>query len=117
MGPITLSEFLGIKLDSRYKKVKLPQEKLLRIREIIKSFWAVVAISKRDLLSLLGHVNVAMRIIPHGRSFMFGLLDLSKSVSKLPNQVELDKRCQSEFRFWSCFWTTGVEFLFFIMSR
>lgn len=59
------------------------------------------SISKRELLSLLRHLNFAMRIIPQGRSFVSRLLYLSKSVKKLHDMVKLDAGCRSELRFWS----------------
>ena len=49
----------------------------------MKKAQEAVAFSKRELLSLLGHLNFAMRVIPQGRSFISRLLDLSKSVEKL----------------------------------
>lgn len=99
-GPCTSLEFLGIILDSVSMQASLPQEKLLRIREIIQSFQSVPSITKRDLLSLLGHLNFAMRIIPQGRSFISRLLDLSKSVQNLSDVVVLNEGCRSDLQFW-----------------
>lgn len=50
-------------------------------------------ISKRDLLSLLCHLNFAMCIIPQGCSFISWLLDLSKAVNSLADMVTLDDGC------------------------
>ena len=62
LGPLTSLEFLGIQLDSRLMRASLPEEKLVRLRAVLAS--AVVpgvAMTKRDLLSLLGHLNFADR--------------------------------------------------------
>ena len=58
-------------------------------------------ITKQQLLSLLGHFNFAMRVIPQGRSFISRLLDLASSVPNLQDQVTLDDGCRSDLKFWS----------------
>lgn len=58
------------------------------------------AIFKRDLLSLLGHLNFAMCVIVQGRSFISKLLDLSKTENNLSDMVSLEE-CRSELQFWS----------------
>lgn len=58
------------------------------------------AIFKRDLLSLLGHLNFAMCVIAQGRSFISRLLNLSQTVNNLSDMVSLDE-CRWELQFWS----------------
>ncbi len=114
VGPSTRIEFLGIMLDSALMQASLPREKLCRIRDILKSFSSAASVSKRDLLSLLGHLNFAMRIIPQGRSFVSRLLDLSKTVKELHETIILDPGCLSDIRFWSLFldeWN-GISFFY-----
>ncbi|XP_041922810.1 uncharacterized protein LOC121686960 [Alosa sapidissima] len=101
VGPLTSLEFLGIMLDSVKMQASLPEEKLLRIRAITASFVSSSAVSKRELLSLLGHLNFAMRIIPQGRSFISRLLNLAHSVEKLSDLVQIDEGSRSDLRFWS----------------
>ena len=101
IGPATTLEFLGIVLDSVEMKASLPLDKLSRIREIASSFSAAESISKRQLLSLLGHLNFAMRIIPQGRSFISRLLDLASSVPNLHDPVSLDEGCRADLGFWA----------------
>ncbi|XP_007540736.2 uncharacterized protein LOC103129532 [Poecilia formosa] len=89
LGPSTKLEFLGINLDSDQMLASLPEDKLARIRQISRSHLSSSVLSKRDLLSLLGHLNFAMCIIPQGRSFISRLLDLANSVPHLLDQVSL----------------------------
>ena len=83
-GPKKEIKFLGIKLDSVLMQASLPLKKLTLIRETMKASLYVATMTKRELLSLLRHLNFAMRIIPQGRSFISRLLDLSKTVKKSP---------------------------------
>ncbi|XP_076158563.1 uncharacterized protein LOC143141734 [Alosa pseudoharengus] len=100
-GPCKSLVFLGILLDSVEMQASLPNEKLVRIRSIAESFQSSDVVTKRELLSLLGHLNFAMRIIPQGRSFISCLLNLAHSVIKLSDLVCLDEGCRSDLRFWS----------------
>lgn len=93
-------------------QASLPPEKLTRIRQVMHSAQESASFSKRDLLSLLGHLNFAMRVIPQGRSFISRLLDLSKSVKNLSDVVTMDAGCRSELAFWAqllTYWN-GISF-------
>ncbi|XP_060936184.1 uncharacterized protein LOC133012222 [Limanda limanda] len=101
IGPDTRLEFLGITLNSIEMKASLPSEKLLRIREIAKTYSDAINITKQQLLSLLGHLNFAMRVIPQGRSFISRLLETATSVPNLHDKISLDEGRRSDLRFWS----------------
>lgn len=74
IGPSTSIEFLGILLGSVAMKASLPEVKLKHVQKILSSFHLEKPVSKRDLLSLLGHLNFVMCNIPHGRAFISRLL-------------------------------------------
>ncbi len=86
-GPSTSLEFLGILLDSVKFQASLPKEKIDCIITVASNLLDSKHCSKRDLLSLLGHLNYAMRIIPQGRPFIFHLLTLTTSASGLEQIV------------------------------
>lgn len=90
IGPDTRLEFLGITLNSIEMKASLPNDKLQRIRDITKSCCEQQVITKQQLLSLLGHLNFAMRVIPQGRSFISCLLEAASAVKNLHDRVLLD---------------------------
>ncbi|XP_071060142.1 uncharacterized protein [Pseudochaenichthys georgianus] len=114
LGPNTRLGFLGITLDSVDMEASLPTDKLQRIRDISKAFCEQQVITKQQLLSLLGHLNFAMRIIPQGRSFISRLLDTASAAENLHDHVFLDEGCRSDLRFWSLLlahWN-GVTFFY-----
>ncbi|XDV36891.1 hypothetical protein PO909_006605 [Leuciscus waleckii] len=86
--------------DTVSMQASLPSEKLVRIRSFLESFSSLQTVSKRDMLSLLGHLNFAMSIIPQGRAFISRLLTLTHSVEKLSDQIHLDDGCLSDIQFW-----------------
>ncbi len=67
------------------------------------------------LLSLLGHFNFAMRIIPQGRPFISHLLALASSVHALDDQIIINQACRNEISLWITFlkqWN-GLTFFFY----
>ncbi|XP_046873720.1 LOW QUALITY PROTEIN: uncharacterized protein LOC124466092 [Hypomesus transpacificus] len=114
VGPLTSLEFLGIQLDSVLMQASLPAEKLERIRSVMGAASSAVSMSKREMLSLLGHLTFAMRIIPQGRSFVSRLLDLCKTVANLQDTLVLDVGCRSDLSFWAllCAQWNGISFFY-----
>ena len=82
-------------------KASLPVEKLERIRKVTQSFTSTRQVMKRQMLSLLSHLNFAMRIVPQGRSFISRLLHLASSVPNLQDSISLDEGRLSDLKFWS----------------
>ncbi|KAK1176000.1 hypothetical protein AOXY_G771, partial [Acipenser oxyrinchus oxyrinchus] len=73
LGPLTSIEFLGFTLDSQSFSALLPCD-CMSLVSIISTFLSGPPPAKHSLLSLLGHLNYAMRIIPQGRDFISYLL-------------------------------------------
>ena len=112
IGPTTCLEYLGIILDSTSLEARLPVNKVHRINNILVSFLDKKSCTKRELLSLLGHLNFASRVIRPGRSFVSHLIFLSTKVKELHHYVKLDTEVRSEIRMWQLFlqeWN-GVSF-------
>ena len=57
IGPVKNLEYLGVYLNSVDMKAYLPVEKLSRITAMIDAFRYRRKITKRELLSLLGHMK------------------------------------------------------------
>jgi hypothetical protein len=114
VGPVTTLMFLGITLDTVKMFASLPQDKVDRIVQILCSFEERNNITKRELLSLLGHLNFASRVIVPGRSFVSYLLSLASSVKELHHHVRLSKECLSDIHMWRVFLTNwnGISFFY-----
>lgn len=114
MGPATSVEFLGINLDSDKFQASLPKEKIDRIILISLAFLKKSKCSKCELLSLLRHLNFAMRIIPQGRPFISHLLSLASSVHSLEELISINQACRDELRLWLTFLNqrNGLSFFY-----
>ena len=100
IGPVQRLEYLGITLDAIQLKASLPEDKLHRINSLLITFINRKKCTKRELLSLLGHLNFACRVIPAGRSFISRLLYTATSVKKLHHHVSLNNDCKADIRMW-----------------
>ena len=110
--PTTCLAYLGIILDSNKLEACLPLNKVERINEILLSFLDKKSCTKRELLSLLGHLNFASQVIRPGRSFVSHLIHLSTKAKELHHYIKLDAEVRSDIRMWQTFlqgWN-GVSF-------
>ena len=99
-------------MDSNKLEARLPLNKVERINEILLSFLGKKSCTKRELLSLLGHLNFASRVIRPGRSFVSHLIHLSTKAKELHHYIKLDAEVRSDIRMWQTFlqgWN-GVSF-------
>ena len=59
VGPATVIDFLGFVIDTTAMEIRLPSEKLSRIKVMIQSWRSRKSCSKRELLSLIGNLQHA----------------------------------------------------------
>ena len=102
-GPGTVIEYLGILLDTINMEARLPSNKLERITQLVTQFSTKKTCTKRELLSLLGHLHYASRIVLPGRSFVSSFIQLSTTVSELHYHVSFNKQCRADLQMWSAF--------------
>ncbi|XP_070539681.1 uncharacterized protein [Ptychodera flava] len=103
VGPVTILEYLGIELDTVKMEARLPHDKLSRIAALIQSFLSRTTCTKRELLSLLGHLNFACRVIIPGRTFISRLIEISKGARKLHYRIHLTAESRLDLRMWHRF--------------
>jgi hypothetical protein len=103
VGPTQVLEYLGIILDTLRMEARLPIDKLQRLIALIDSFLARSKCTKRELLSLLGHLNFACRVVIPGRTFISRLLVAATKVSELYHHVYLDSECKADMLMWKHF--------------
>ena len=99
-GPATTIGFLGMEIDSVAQEVRLPQEKLSRMRAELAKWRGRKACKKRELLSLIGVLSHACKAVRSGRSFLRRLIDMSTSTRRLDHFVRLSKEAKSDIEWW-----------------
>ena len=67
--------FLGILIDTISQTLSLPEDKLVKLRSVVKEFLQRHKSSKRQLQSLAGKLNWACKAVYGGRTFLWRILD------------------------------------------
>ena len=99
-GPSSTLVFLGIEIDSIAMELRLPKDKLDRLREVLAQWRGKKACKKRDLLSIIGSLSHACKVVRAGRSFLRRLIDLSKLVKQPDHFVRLNRDARSDLEWW-----------------
>ena len=102
-GPSSRLSFLGILLDTERGILLLPPEKLGRLKLLIASWRCRKGCRKRELLSLIGHLQHACRVVRAGRTFLRRMIDLSSVPKELDHWVRLNRAFQSDLHWWDLF--------------
>ena len=98
--PATTLSFVGIELDSVAMEVRLPLEKLQRLKEALQMWRGRKVWKKRELLSLIGLLSHACKVVRAGRSFLRRLIDLSMVPKHLDHYVRLNSEAMSDIEWW-----------------
>ena len=113
-GPASIINFLGIEIDTVLWLLRLPLEKLQRIRGMLSEWHFRRAYTKRELLALIGTLQHAATVIKPGRIFLRRLIDLASIPKELYFHVRLNLDARSDIRWWAEFaerWNgTGLLF-------
>lgn len=112
-GPASLLVFLGILLDSHKMEMRLPEQKLSELTSAVSQWLNRSVATKRDLLSLVGHLAYATKVVPEGRPFLRRIIDLATSFKHLDHPVRLNADFKSDLMWWHLFLHTwnGVSCL------
>jgi len=104
-GPSQCLTFLGITLDTQLMLARLPDEKLARIRNQVAAWLSRKKATKRDILSLVGLLQHATKVVTPGRTFVSRMYRLAARLKELSHFTRLTKGFRSDLRWWHLFVT------------
>jgi hypothetical protein len=93
----------GIELDTVRGQARLPEDKLIRARELLQSFKAKRSVKLRELQSLLGLLNFACRVISPGRPFLRRLINLTLHINNPNHHVTINAEARADIDAWLIF--------------
>ena len=99
-GPTTRLVFLGILIDTTCMETSLPNDKLHELISELQYWSTRNKCLKRELLSLIGKLNFACRIVPAGRIFLRRLIDLSTSARLPHHHVTMNREACRDIAWW-----------------
>ena len=85
--PSTQITFLSIVIDTNAMTASISDERKSLILEELQSFVQRKKCTKRELLSLIGKLSFACKVVPAGHIFLRRLIDLSMTVKYLHHHI------------------------------
>jgi hypothetical protein len=79
-GPTTCLMYLGIEVETVASQLRLPQEKLQRLRTLLVEWGDRKVCERRQLESLIGMLNHTYKVVRCSRSFLRRMLDLLRGI-------------------------------------
>jgi hypothetical protein len=102
-GPNTTLEVLGIIIDTLKMELRLPANKLQRLQRMIHQWARRKICTKRQLLSIIGHLSHACKVKRPGRPFLRQLIELSTCAKELHHHLRLNIEIRSDLHWWKVF--------------
>ena len=99
-GPATLITFLGILIDTKAFELRLPRDKLCRLRELLRLWGTKKVCTRKELESLLGHLSHAATVVRPGRTFLRQLFSLMKAARAPHHYVRLNAGARADLTWW-----------------
>lgn len=103
IGPFREIEFMGIILDSVRMEARLPQDKLVRISQVLNSFKNRRSARLVELQSLIGTLQFACKVVVPGRIFLQRAINLTSGVLSRFHHIRLNKEFFKDLALWKIF--------------
>ena len=94
---------MGLELDSVRMEARLPDDKLEKVRLLLRSYKKYRKIKLQSLQSVIGLLNFCCIVMRPGRCFLRRLIDLTKNVSRPNHRVTLNKEARRDMAAWLLF--------------
>ena len=85
------------------KMIRLPQEKLGQLASLVSAWSHRKACWKRELLSLIGKLAHAFKVVKHGRTFFRRVIDTAQRARQLDHWIHLTAEFRSDLLWWDTF--------------
>ena len=102
-GPERCLTYLGIEIDAQNMCIRLPADKLTKLKKLLKQWSHKRKVLKKDLLSLIGFLSFACKVIKPGRLMLRRLIDLSTTVKSDFHYIYLNAETREDIKWWNEF--------------
>ncbi|XP_033736378.1 uncharacterized protein LOC117324568 [Pecten maximus] len=101
--PTTVITFLGLELDSESMEIRLPQDKLVKLRAELLAMSNRKKVTLHQLQSLIGLLNFACSVVVPGRTFLRRLIDLTMGLTNPQHFRRLNLEARADIAAWLVF--------------
>ena len=102
-GPTSCLTFLGIEVDTISLQLRLPQEKLLNLKELLSYNVLRKSMTKKDLQKLAGLLQFATKVVRPGRPFLRRLYAMQEIGSHPNHFIRLNLPARADIMWWFIF--------------
>ena len=103
MGPVPALCYLGLEIDAAAGLVRVPRDKLEKLKRGISGALGRRRMTLREIQSLVGLLNFVCKAVPPGRPFLRRLIDLTVGVKQMHHKVRVGKGARADLVAWSTF--------------
>ncbi|MCP3932293.1 MAG: hypothetical protein GY705_24740 [Bacteroidetes bacterium] len=101
--PSTQVEMHGILFNSETMCLSLPQDKVLKAKDLLDNMFKKRKVKLSQIQQLHGFLNFACRAVPPGRTFLRRLSNLMKGIKSQNHFVRLTKESRKDLAAWKYF--------------
>ena len=116
-GPSTILTFAGVELDTIHCESRLPEDKLLKCKQLIAEFIKKKKATLRELQSLTGVLNFPCSVVVPGRCFLRRLIDLTIGLKRPGHFVRVSKEVKADLFTWQQFFQEYNGKSFFLNEK
>ena len=102
-GPATVVTFLGVQIDTIRFELRLTEEKVRFINDLVRSWLSRRSGRSRDFDSLLGYLSHAATVVREGRVFLRYLYNIQAESRSSHHYVHLDAEAKADLLWWTHF--------------
>ena len=99
-APATEVKFLGITIDSISRTLSIDRDRLDEVIDLVTQLLPLRTVTKRRLLSVIGKLAFASRVVRTGRAFLGRLIDATKTTEYLHYSVKLTRAVKADLEWW-----------------
>ena len=100
-GPSSKLTFLGIEFDTEAQELRLPQQKLSRLKASLRQWESRTNPSKRQLQSMIGTLKHAASVVRPGHLFTRNLIEDMKRPRGLDQRTRLTRAAKADLAWWA----------------
>ena len=101
--PNTCITFLGVELDTMKMIMRLPAEKVAKLKQQILKVLSMNKITLKEMQSLLGLLNFACKVVSPGRAFCRRLINATMGIKKPHHKLRVSKNMKADLNVWLSF--------------
>jgi hypothetical protein len=99
-GPLQKLTFVGVDIDCMSRTLALPEKKLSKVRELVRSWLGKTKVTKKCVQKLVGKLNWCCRVVQGGRTFMRNLINLISKASQPHHYIRVGKAAKADLMWW-----------------